>query len=129
MVAESTEADRSRRALVSWCMYDWANSAFPTVIVTFVFSTYFTAAVARNTVLGTAQWGYALAASGLAIALLAPVFGAVADKRGRRKPWLAAFTALSVIATAALWFTRPDPSDVLWALVVFGIANAAFEIA
>ncbi len=129
MVAESTEANTSRRALVSWCMYDWANSAFPTVIVTFVFSTYFTEAVAQNTVLGTAQWGYALAASGLAIALLAPVFGAVADKRGRRKPWLAAFTALSVIATAALWFTRPDPSDVLWALVVFGIANAAFEIA
>lgn len=119
----------SRRALMSWCMYDWANSAFPTVIVTFVFSTYFTEAVARNTVLGTAQWGYALAASGLAIALLAPVFGAVADKRGRRKPWLAAFTSLCVIATAALWFIRPDPSDVLWALVLFGVANAAFEIA
>lgn len=125
---ESTEANTSRRALMSWCMYDWANSAFPTVIVTFVFSAYFSRAVAENSTVGTAQWGTALAVSGVAIALLSPVFGAVADRRGRRKPWLAAFTALCLVATAALWFTRPDPSHVLWALVVFGVANTAFGI-
>ncbi len=118
-----------RRALLSWCLYDWANSAFPTVIVTFVFAAYFTGAVAEDTLSGTAQWGYALAISGIAIALLSPVFGAVADRRGRRKPWLAAFTALCVIATTALWFIQPDPSWTMWALVVFVIANTAFEIA
>lgn len=117
-----------RRALASWCFYDWANSAFPTVIVTFVFAAYFVRGVAEDTITGTAQWGYALTASGIAIALLSPVFGAVADRRGRRKPWLAAFTALCVVATAALWFTRPDPSWVLWGLVVFAVANTAFEI-
>ncbi len=117
------------RALMSWCLYDWANSAFPTVIVTFVFSAYFSRAVAENITIGTAQWGAALAVSGIAIALLSPVFGAVADRRGRRKPWLAVFTALCVIATAALWFTRPDPAYALWALVAFAIANTAFEIA
>lgn len=128
-VGEQSEAGAARRGLVSWCFYDWANSAFSTVIVTFVFAAYFSGAVARDTISGTAQWGYALVASGIAIAVLSPVFGAVADRRGRCKPWLAAFTALCVIATAALWFTRPEQTDVLWALVWVAIANTAFEIA
>ena len=58
----------SRRALVAWCLYDWANSAFAAVIVTFVFATYFTKAVAPTLVLGTAWWGYTLSLAGLAVA-------------------------------------------------------------
>jgi UMF1 family MFS transporter len=46
-----------RRGLFSWCMYDWANSAFPMVIITFVFTTYFTSSVAPDKITGTAQWG------------------------------------------------------------------------
>ena len=100
----------SRRALLSWCLYDWANSAFPTVIITFVFATYFTTAVAPTPELGTAWWGIMLGLSGLAIALLSPPMGAVADQAGRRKPWMLAFTALCVVATAVLWGLRPAPS-------------------
>ncbi|MEO5335401.1 MAG: MFS transporter [Magnetospirillum sp. WYHS-4] len=114
--------------LVAWAFYDWANSAFPTVIATFVFAAYFTQAVATDSIAGTAQWGYAMSASGLAVALLAPLLGAVADHGGRRKPWLAVFTLLCVGMTALLWLTRPDPADVLWALVLVGLANVAFEM-
>lgn len=117
-----------RRAVFSWCVYDWANSAFSTVIVTFVFSAYFSRSVAESVILGTAQWGWAVSVSGLAIAILSPVFGAIADQGGGNKPWLAAFTALCVIATALLWFTEPDPQFVLWALVCFAIANMAQEM-
>ncbi len=116
------------RALFAWCLFDWANSAFPTVIVTFVFAAYFTQAVAADVVTGTAQWGYAMAASAFAVALSAPFCGAMADHSGRRKPWLLALTALCVAATALLWFTRPDPADALWALVCVGVANFAFEM-
>ncbi|MEK7246354.1 MAG: MFS transporter, partial [Pseudomonadota bacterium] len=49
------------RALVSWALYDWANSAHPTLITTFVFAAYFTQAVAADPLTGTAQWGYATA--------------------------------------------------------------------
>ena len=117
----------NRRALFAWCLYDWANSAFPTVVATFVFAAYFTKAVAADVVSGTAQWGYAMSLSALGVALAGPLLGAVADHSGRRKPWLLAFTVLCVLATAMLWFTRPDPADVLWALFFVALANFAFE--
>lgn len=118
----------SRGALAAWCLFDWGNSAFPTVIVTFVFATYFTTAVAVDPVSGTTMWGWAVSGSGLAIALLSPVLGAIADRAGRRKPWIAALSVLCIGCTLMLWFTRPDPSWILWALVFFAVANAAFEM-
>ncbi len=121
-------APAPRRAQFAWCVYDWANSAFPTVIVTFVFAAYFSRAVAESPIQGTADWGRALAISGVLIAVLSPVLGSIADRTGRRKPWLGAFAAITVVATALLWYTRPDPADVLWALLFFVIANTAFEI-
>ena len=57
-----------RRAILSWCLYDWANSAFPTVITTFVFATYYVEVLATDTASGTADWGNALSISGLLIA-------------------------------------------------------------
>jgi MFS transporter, UMF1 family len=117
-----------RRARIAWCVYDWANSAFPTVIVTFVFSAYFATAVAADKAAGTAQWSRALAISGLLIALLSPVLGAIADRSGRRKPWLAMGSAITITGAALLWFVRPEPDYVLYALIVFAIANIAFEI-
>lgn len=117
------------RAVFAWCLYDWANSGFPTVIVTFVFSAYFTRAVAEDITSGTALWGHALAVSALIVAVASPLFGAVADQTGRRKPWLASFTALTVAAAALLWFAAPDPGFVLWALGFFVLANIGYEIA
>jgi MFS transporter, UMF1 family len=119
----------SRRAVASWCLYDWAISAFNTVIGTFVFSVYITKGVAADEVSGTAAWGQAMAAAGLILLLASPVLGAIADRAGPRKPWLAAMTAICVAATACLWLTRPDPADLLFALVMAGIATVAFELA
>ncbi|MCW8835324.1 MAG: MFS transporter [Rhodospirillales bacterium] len=117
-----------RLALAAWCSFDWANSAYPTVIATFIFGAYFTKAVAVDTVTGTAQWGYAMSLSALAVAILSPVMGAIADRTGRRKPWLFVFTVICITGTALLWFTEPDPAWVLWALVLVALSNAAFEM-
>ncbi len=117
------------RGLFGWCLYDWANSAFPTVITTFVFAAYFTKAIAADEITGTSEWAIAISLSGLAVAVLAPFLGAVADHGGRRKPWIAAFTLLCVIATAFLWLAEPDVSFVLLALVLMAVANFAFEMA
>ena len=116
-----------RKAIFSWCLYDWANSAYPTVVTTFVFGAYFTTAVAVTPEAGTAAWGYTMAVAGLAVAVLGPVLGAVADQGGRRKPWLAVFTLTGALATALLWFTVPDPADVTWALVFVALSSVAFE--
>ncbi len=118
-----------RRAVAAWCLYDWANSAFPTVIGTFLFSAYFAQGVAPTPELGTALWGQATALAGLAVALSSPVLGAIADQGGRRKPWLAVLSGISVVATALMWFVVPEPSAILLALVLYGIAGFGFELA
>jgi UMF1 family MFS transporter len=119
---------QQRRALVAWCLYDWANSAFPTIVNTFVFATYFVQAVARDVPTGTAQWSLAMSLAGLGVAVLSPVLGAIADKGGRRKPLLAAATALCVPCAALLWFVKPDAAYVPLAIVLAALGTIAFEI-
>lgn len=116
------------RALVAWAVYDWANSAFPTVIQTFLFSAYFTTAVAVDATDGTALWGNATSLAAIAIAFASPVLGAIADAGGRLKPWLAVLTLAAAVATAALWFVEPDPAFVPLALVALGLGTFGFEL-
>lgn len=118
-----------RRAIAAWCVYDWAISAFNTVIGTFVFSVYVAKGVATDEVSGTAAWGQAMSLAGLALLLLSPVLGAVADRAGPRKPWLAAMTGICVAATLSLWWVRPDPADLMFALAMAALATVAFELA
>lgn len=128
-MSASRDTPASKSALVSWCLYDWANSAFPTLIMTFVFAAYFTKGVAVDVVSGTALWGWGVSASAFVVAILSPVLGAVADQKGRRKPWIATFTVLCIAASAALWFIKPDPAFVIPALILVAFANGAFEFA
>ena len=117
-----------RRAIWSWCLYDWANSAFTTLVVTFIYSAYFTAAFADDPGRGTALWSRGITASALAIAALAPIAGALADRGGRRR-YLILCSLVCVGATAALTFVRPDQANaVVIALGVFVVANVAFEL-
>jgi len=116
-----------KRGLIAWCLYDWANSAFPTVITTFVFAAYFTKAVAADEISGTSAWGWAMSLSALAVALLGPVLGAVADHAGRRKPWLFVFTFFCAIASTLLWTIEADTEFIIQALILVALANFAFE--
>ena len=124
-----TEPKSSLRALWSWALYDWANSGFAALVQTFVFAAYFTRAVAENETVGTAQWGTMMGVAGLVIGLGGPVLGAVADRSGRRKPWLAVFTALCILATGFLWFVKPDASFVWLGLLLAGIGTIGSEYA
>jgi UMF1 family MFS transporter len=116
------------RAIAAWCLFDWANSAFPAIVTTFLFSAYFTDHVAPSHVQGQALWSWANGLAALAIAVASPIFGAIADRGGRRKPWLLAFSLVSILATAALWFVRPVAADVSFALVAMAIATLGFEL-
>lgn len=117
-----------RRAVLSWCLYDWANSAYNTIITTFVFAVYFARGVVGDPVEGPARWSAAMTVAGVAIAVLSPVLGAIADRSGRRKPWLALFTGVTVLFTAALWWVRPDPAFAGFALLCVVVATVAFEL-
>ncbi len=126
-ITEPPQAKRSGQ--IAWCFYDWANSAFNTVIGTFVFSVYFARGIYGDEVAGSALWGYVLGFAGLAVALSSPILGAIADKGGGRKNWLAAFTAITALTTALLWYALPEPTYIVYALCLVVIATIAFELA
>jgi len=91
-----------RAAVVSWIFFDWAAQPYFTLITTFVFAPYFATSIAPDPATGQSLWGFAMAAAGLAIALMSPVLGAIADASGRRKPWIAGFGALPLLASEGL---------------------------
>jgi UMF1 family MFS transporter len=126
--AEREEGRAQPWRIAAWCFYDWANSAYPTVIGTFVFATYFTQGVAPDPVTGASRWGIAMAVSGLLVGLLSPVFGAIADRTGGQRRWLAGFTVLAAIAAAALWTVEPDPAFMTRGLVLVVLGTLAFEL-
>lgn len=120
----------SRSALAGWLLFDWAAQPFFTLLTTFVYAPYFANAVASNPVQGQALWGYATACAGLVIAVCSPLLGAIADASGRRKPWIAAFGVVIVLATSALWFGKPnDPTTIPIVLVAFAFAMLGVQFA
>ena len=118
----------NRRRLISWCLYDWANSAFPTVIITFVFAAYFTNSVAENQTIGTSLWGVAISLSALAVAISGPFLGAIADHSGHHKRWLCLFTLLSAFGSMMLWTVEPDLNHIMNGLFWVAFANFGFEL-
>lgn len=117
-----------RRAIAAWCVYDWANSAFTTLVVTFVYATYFSQTMTADKVAGTALWSRGIAVSAVLVALMSPLLGAIADRTGRRRRYLLSSTLICVAATAALTFVVPGGRySALLALAVFVVANVAFE--
>ncbi|UCG76404.1 MAG: MFS transporter [Gemmatimonadota bacterium] len=114
-----------RREIFSWCMYDFANSAFTTLIVTFIFGTYFVKAIASDEVTGTVMWTRAVNVSAIIVAVTMPVLGAVADFSRRKKRFLILATLQTLVFTTLLFFMRPGMA--LIAAVVFVLANVAYE--
>lgn len=114
---------------LAWCLFDWANSPYTTLVVTFVYSAYFAQKFAPDVVTGTAWWSRAVAIAGLVVALLAPLVGAKADQSGRRLRFLAVTTTVCVLATGALTFVAPGTrTDALIALALFVLADIGFEL-
>lgn len=117
-----------RKELLAWCLYDFANSSFTTLIITVAYSVYFVQVVARDLGGATAErvwfWGYAI--SMLAAALLSPPLGALADARAAKRPFLIASTLACIVCTALLFFV--EQGDVGLGLLLFGLANIAFEL-
>lgn len=119
---------QNKKGLLSWALYDWANSAYFVMIQTFVFAAYFAASVAESETTGTTLWGNMIGLAGLVIAVCAPVLGSIADEGGRRKPWIFFFTVVSVIGCSALWFVEPDSGWMIYALVMAFFATLGAEL-
>lgn len=93
-----------RKIIFSWCMYDWANSAFATTIMAAVLPFFYSSVAGANLSKTTASsyWGYTNTVAMLIVAFSAPVLGALADHWGMKKKFLAGFAILGIISTAFL---------------------------
>jgi MFS transporter, UMF1 family len=116
----------TRREIFGWCCYDFANSAFTTIIITVVYAVYFAQVVAEDNPASASWWGRTLALSQVVVIFLSPWVGAVADFTARKKRFLMIAAVTCSTATAALFL--PGAGDVWMALALVAVANVAFSL-
>jgi UMF1 family MFS transporter len=118
----------ARRAVVSWLLYDFANSAYVAVIPATVYAKYYALVVVGNERgAGDFWWGLAVTISMVIVALASPPLGAIADYAGLRKRFLGVLTYLSVGATALM--ATVDPGEAVWGLILAVLGTVGFEAA
>jgi MFS transporter, UMF1 family len=119
----------SRKPVLSWALYDWANSAFATTVMAGFFPTFFKQfwSVGADPTESTVRLGIANGVAGFIVAILAPMLGAIADKGGRRKQFLLAWTLVGALATGAMFFVGRGEwqlAALLFVLATMGFSGA-----
>jgi UMF1 family MFS transporter len=114
----------TKKEIFGWCMYDVADSAFTTVIVTSLFALYFGTVVVGDVGRADYLWALGASISEVIVALVAPILGAIADFSGSRKKFLGVCAMMIIFFTAALWFV--GPGMVALGLGLYIIANVGF---
>jgi UMF1 family MFS transporter len=129
----------TKREQVGWCMYDFANSAFYTTVITLFLGPYLTALATNGAdaagyvhpfgipVYARSFWSYAVSLSVILQVIFLPIVGAIADYGRRKKEVLGATAYLGAFATVAMFFLQG--SDYLMGGVLFLIANVVFGAA
>ena len=105
MSTSSEEAQRYRRVVNAWCMYDWANSAFATTILAAVLPIYYSqvaGASLPSEATATAYWSLGLSISLFIVGILSPILGTVSDVMRGKKRFLAIFAGIGIVGTALL---------------------------
>ena len=122
-------ARRNRRAALSWAFYDWANSAFALIVISAFFPLFLKQYwnMDGDPTASTLQLGLANSAASIVVALLAPILGAIADRGSAKKKYLAVFTAIAVVMTAALSLVARG--DWPMAIALFVVASIGFSAA
>lgn len=118
-----------RRPVISWALYDWANSAFATTVMAGFFPIFFKQywSVGADVTVSTFRLGIANSAAAVLVALAAPLFGAIADRGGARKRGLLMFAAVGAVATASLYWV--SAGDWVLATLVFAAGSVGFALA
>ena len=116
-----------RRPVVAWAFYDWANSAFATTVMAGFFPVFFRQfwSAGAETTMTTFRLGIGNGIGSFAMALLAPLIGAAADRGGARVRALALFTVLGVSMTAALFWVQKG--DWPFAVLFYALASIGFS--
>ena len=104
-----------KRTIFSWSIYDFANQPFTTIILTFIYSTFFVDFIAFDGESGAVMWGRTISISSIIIAVLSPIMGAIADNGGYRKIFLIFWTWICIVFSYLLYF--PLKGDIFYIFV------------
>ena len=112
----------TRRPVLAWALYDWANSAFATTVMAGFFPAFFQRywSLGVDPTVSTSRLGFANGVAGFVVAVLAPALGAIADRCGRRKRFLIAWSLIGIVGTGLLWFVGRGEWAAAAALFVVG---------
>ncbi len=113
-----------KKQIVSWCLYDFANASYSSVIAAVIFPVFYARHIVGGA-LGDLWWGRAISVSMLLVALSSPFMGGIADRSGMRKGFLAVYTLACVIAVSS--FALLKPGSVLDGFLLIVLANTARE--
>ena len=116
------------KKIFSFALYDFANSAFTTIIITFIFSTYFAKQIAPNPVLGQSYWGWTIGITGVIVAVVGPLLGNIADRKKYTEFFIKIFTIICISLTCLLWFSKPSKEYLFYTLLIVGLANIFYEL-
>jgi len=116
------------KKIFNFALYDFANSAFTTIIITFIFSTYFAKQIAPNPILGQSYWGWTIGITGVIVAIIGPLLGSIADKKNYTEYFIKIFTIICISLTCLLWFSKPSEKYLLYTLLIVGLANIFYEL-
>ena len=116
------------KKILNFALYDFANSAFTAIIITFIFSTYFAKQIAPNPVLGQSYWGWAIGTTGILVAIIGPILGSYADKKNFTEFFIKLFTIICISLTTLLWFSKPSEKYLLFTLIIVALANFFYEL-
>ncbi|MEW6702347.1 MAG: MFS transporter, partial [Bacteroidota bacterium] len=108
-----------------WSLFDFANTSYSIVVVTFLYAVYFKQTVVDGKAVGDFYWSIGTSLSMLITAIISPVLGAVADYSAGKKRFLLFFTLACVASTGLLYFV--NRGDIFLGLTLFIIANVGFE--
>ncbi|HOJ08275.1 MAG: MFS transporter [Ignavibacteriota bacterium] len=115
----------SKKKVFIWTLFDFANTSFSIVVVTFVYAVYFKKVVAEGKPIGDLFWSIGTSLAMIITAIISPVLGAIADYSAGKKRFLLFFTLLCIAATSLLFFI--GRGEVFWGVVLFVLANIGFE--
>ena len=121
---EKKMKDPARRPRWSWYFYDFGNSAYASVILLAVYSAYFKNAVVGGAE-GTRLWGISVGIAAVLVAIASPILGTIADYSKAKKTFLLAFTGVSIVFTAMLFFVRKG--DVFTGMLYFILAEIGYR--
>lgn len=115
-----------QKKVISWAMYDWANSSFATTVMAgffpLFFKQYWNTGVSVTE--STLRLGFANGLASLIVAIMAPLVGAIADKSGSRVRLLALFTVIGAAMTSALYLVAKG--NWLEAAILYALASVGF---